>query len=108
MKDDNIIRLVVGILLTQVTVKILKRLIMEPRPQGGGTYGMPSSRAGVITFIIIYLIMNNNLKQRTILIITIVGLLSVNTKLILKEHSLPQILVGSVIGFIISIFVTNV
>ena len=54
MKDHNAILLISGILFSQVLAKILKKIIKQSRPIKSKTYGLPSSRATIISFIIFY------------------------------------------------------
>lgn len=104
MEDKNIIKLGIGILIVQLLVKIIKKIVRQPRPNGSTlkTYGMPSSRTAIVFFVITYLILS--LKNKTVSKITIllsVGLLSAFVKWIMKEHSFVQLFVGTFIGILI-------
>ena len=69
MKDNNVIFLMSGILFSQIIAKLLKKLIKQSRPTLSKTYGMPSSRATIISFIVFYLIFTNKFKTKTRLIL---------------------------------------
>ena len=102
MDDKNIIKLGLGIIIVQAIVKLLKKIIRQPRPNGSTlkTYGMPSSRTAIVFFVVTYLIFS--LKRKTtnkIIILLSVGLLSAFLKFIMKEHSFIQLLIGGIIGF---------
>ena len=101
MDDKDIIKLGLGIVIVQAIVKLLKKIIKQPRPFGSSlkTYGMPSSRTAIVFFVVTYLIFS--LKRKTtnkIIILLSVGLLSAFLKWIMKEHSFVQLLIGSLIG----------
>ena len=102
MKDHNVILLISGILFSQVLAKILKKIIKQSRPIKSKTYGMPSSRSTIISFIIFYLIFVNKFTTTTKFIIILIGLVSLSMKFIIKEHSLIQLFSGIVLGFIIA------
>ena len=102
MKDYQVIVLISGILFSQIFVKILKEIIKQNRPIKSKTYGMPSSRSTVISFIVFYLIFVNKFKLSTKFIIIILVLLSLSIKYIIKEHSIYQLIVGVILGIIIS------
>ena len=102
MKDYQVIILISGILFSQIFVKILKEIIKQNRPIKSKTYGMPSSRSTVISFIVFYLIFVNKFKLSTKFIIIILVLLSLSIKYIIKEHSIYQLIVGGILGIIIA------
>ena len=98
MKDYQIIVLISGILFSHILAKILKNIINQSRPIKSKTYGMPSSRSTVVSFIVFYLILTNNFKLSTKFIIIILGLLSLSMKYIIKELSIYQLIVGGILG----------
>lgn len=102
MNDINSIKLIGGILITQIIVKILKKYFKIQRPIKTKTYGFPSSRAAVITFIVSFIILTNKLQQKTKIIIISIAAISIILKMFLKEHYFDQLFVGSIIGFIIA------
>ena len=102
MKDYQVIVLISGIFLSQILAKTLKKIIKQSRPIKSKTYGMPSSRSTVVSFIVFYLILTNKFKLSTKFIIIILGLLSLSMKYIIKEHSIYQLIVGVILGIIIS------
>lgn len=104
MKDYQVIVLISGILFSQIFVKILKEIIKQNRPIKSKTYGMPSSRSTVISFIVFYLIFVNKFKLSTKFIIIILVLLSLSIKYIIKEHSIYQLIVGGLLGTTIAYF----
>jgi membrane-associated phospholipid phosphatase len=102
MKDYQVIILISGILFSQIIAKTLKKIIKQSRPIKSKTYGMPSSRSTVVSFIVFYLILTNKFKLSTKFIIIILGLLSLSMKYIIKEHSIYQLIVGGILGIIIA------
>ena len=102
MKENNVILLMSGILFSQIIAKLLKKFIKQTRPTLSKTYGMPSSRATIISFIVFYLIFTNKFKTNTKLIIIIIGLISLFMKYFIKEHSLIQLLCGIILGLLIA------
>lgn len=98
MKDYQVIILIFGIFLSQILAKTLKKIIKQSRPIKSKTYGMPSSRSTVVSFIVFYLILTNKFKLSTKFIIIILGLLSLSMKYIIKEHSIYQLIVGGLLG----------
>lgn len=108
MKDKNAIILISGILTIQIIVKILKKIFKINRPVKSKTYGFPSSRAAVISFIIMYLIFKNKFKDKTKKIIIFLGILSLLLKIYLKEHDVYQIIGGVIIGIIFSYLLSKV
>ena len=108
MKNYEFILLFTGILLCLITAKILKKIIKQNRPIKSKTYGMPSSRSIVLTFIVFYLIFTNNFSIKAKYIVFVLLFLSLIMKYLLKEHSLNQLLVGSILGFIISFLFSKI
>ena len=53
MNDKEILVFFSSILFLNIFVKLLKNLIKQDRPIKSNTYGMPSSKSTIITFIII-------------------------------------------------------
>ena len=58
MNDFELQKFILGITLNIIIVKILKRFLRMPRPimRKNSTFGMPSTRAATLTFIIVYLL----------------------------------------------------
>ena len=102
MKENQIILLLGGILFSQIISKILKKFIKQSRPIKTKTYGMPSSRATILSFIVFYLILTNKLSNKSNFIIILIGLISLLMKYYLKEHSLSQLIFGIILGSIIA------
>jgi len=101
MNDKDAIKLLVGIFLSFVIAKVLKRIIKQGRPIKGKTYGMPSSRATLMTFIVVFLL-SYNFKDKTKFIIIVLGLLTLLMKYYLKEHTFNQLLAGFILGLLIA------
>ena len=95
-----------GILTTQVVGKTIKNILKYPRPINSGTYGMPSNRAAVMTFITLFLISNSKISKNTQYTILAISSLSIFMKLLLKEHSAGQLFWGIILGAIIAQLVT--
>ena len=96
--DKEALKFFGGLVSLQFIVKIGKQLIKEDRPIKTLTYGMPSTRAAFMCFIVTYLIITNKLKRATILLLVGGLLISIYAKLHMKEHTLCQLLIGSIIG----------
>ena len=96
--DKEVLKFFGGLVSLQFIVKLGKQLIKEDRPIKTLTYGMPSTRAAFVCFIVTYLIITNQLKRGTILLLIGGLLISLYAKFHMKEHSLCQIVIGSIIG----------
>tara|TARA_Y100000389_G_scaffold53241_1_gene49106 strand:- start:3280 stop:3609 length:330 start_codon:yes stop_codon:yes gene_type:complete len=107
MDDKIVIKLFIGILISYILVKYLKSIIKENRPIVGKSYGMPSSRSTVMAFILFFLLMNYDFKPNTKIILVILTLLTLSIKYYLKQHSLKQLVVGFILGIIISYIVNK-
>ena len=86
-------------------VKFLKKLFKESRPIKSNTYGLPSTKAATLVFIATYLILTNKLKDSTVVILLTTLLLPLFMKYYSKEHSLKQLVVGSIIGLSVAYIV---
>jgi membrane-associated phospholipid phosphatase len=110
MNNNQIVVFFSSILFLNILVKLLKNLIKESRPISTKTFGMPSSKSTIITFMLIYLISIHNYTNQTLIIIFVLSILIIYIKHLYKEHSFLQLLVGVIIGFIfakIIIYLTN-
>tara|TARA_R110002074_G_scaffold350244_6_gene521254 strand:- start:1417 stop:1749 length:333 start_codon:yes stop_codon:yes gene_type:complete len=110
MNNNQIVVFFSSILFLNILVKLLKNLIKESRPISTKTFGMPSSKSTIITFMLIYLISIHNYTNQTLIIIFVISILIIYIKHLYKEHSFLQLLVGVIIGFIfakIIIYLTN-
>ena len=85
-------------------VKFLKKLFKESRPIKSNTYGLPSTKAATLVFIATYLILTNKLTDSTVILLTTL-LLPLFMKYYSKEHSLKQLVVGSIIGLSVAYIV---
>ena len=111
MKNVDIIIFLFGILWVQVVVKILKRVIKQKRPsqKGKTDYGMPSTRAATVTFMVTYLLLIcDNLSNITKIFALIFVFLSCFMKYYLKEHTLEQITIGGLIGVIAGVMLNKI
>jgi len=107
MEDIVAIKLLGGITFTFFIVKILKKIIKQNRPIKSKTYGMPSSRSSLVAFIITFLLLNYNYKNKTKYLLSFFGLISIYMKYYLKEHSFKQLLVGIILGIILGYIVNK-
>lgn len=105
MKDKNIIIFYGGLILLQYIVKFLKKTIKQDRPIKKKTYGMPSTKSATLFYIMTYLMIMNNLQQKTRVILFIFCIIGILYKLVYKEHSYGQIVIGGFIGIIYGYFV---
>ena len=96
--DKEVLKFFGGLVSLQFIVKLGKQLIKEDRPIKSLTYGMPSTRAAFMCFIVSYLILTNKLRRETITILIGALIISLYAKFHMKEHSLRQIIIGSCIG----------
>ena len=96
--DKEVLKFFGGLVSLQFIVKIVKQLIKEDRPIKTNTYGMPSTRAAFMCFIVSYLILTNKLKRETIGLLVCGLLISLYAKFHMEEHSMRQIVVGACIG----------
>ena len=96
--DKEVLKFFGGLVSLQFIVKLGKQLIKEDRPIKSLTYGMPSTRAAFMCFIVSYLILTNKLRRETIAILIGALIISLYAKFHMKEHSLRQIVIGSCIG----------
>jgi hypothetical protein len=101
MNDKEILVFFSSILFLNIFVKLLKKLIKQDRPIKSNTYGMPSSKSTIITFIITFLLNIHNYKFSTNLIIICLGITTIFIKYIYQEHSLFQLCIGSFIGLLV-------
>tara|TARA_B100001093_G_C26189335_1_gene743275 strand:- start:196 stop:543 length:348 start_codon:yes stop_codon:yes gene_type:complete len=105
MNDLQISKLGIGIITTIVVVKILKNFFKLSRPDiSKKGYGFPSTRSAVLGFIITYLIFTNKLSNKTKILLTLVFLSGCFLKYYMEEHSIEQLIVGSIIGIFIAWF----
>ena len=110
MNDEQIIIFFSSILFLNIFVKLLKNLIKQNRPIKTNTFGMPSSKSTIATFMLIYLISIHNYNKKTILIIIIIIGMIIFIKHLYKEHTFLQLIVGAIIGMIfakIIVYLTN-
>ena len=100
MKDSEIQTFAIGLGSIFLLVKILKRYFKIPRPimHKGSTFGMPSTRASTIFFIVTFFMLCNTMSVTTILMLVAVALIACSIKYIMKEHSLYQLFVGAILG----------
>ena len=102
MNDVEAIKLLSGILLSYLVAKILKKVIRQNRPIKGKTYGMPSSRSTVMSFIILFLVMKYKFTIKTKIFLIIIGIVTLSMKYYLREHSISQLLFGLILGSLIA------
>ena len=100
MNDREAVLLAGGILFVQLLVKVLKKILRQPRPTSTlQTYGMPSSRAAIVFFIIVYMMLKvTNIERITVIILLIVGVASCASKYLMREHTMKQLVAGSIVG----------
>jgi len=109
MNDKEGTVLTVGFFIVIVIVKIMKRYLRHPRPSTGlqKTFGMPSTRAATIFFVITYLMLIiKRIQHKTILIMLVIAFTACVMKYVMREHTILQLVVGAIIG-IIGGFIAN-
>jgi len=102
MKDKNALIFFGGLVSLQYIVKFLKTIIKEDRPIKGKIYGMPSTKLATLFYTLGYLIGTNDFKKKTIYLMILITLFGLLYKLYYKEHSLKQVVIGSIVGLIYS------
>ena len=98
--DKYVLKLFLGLIFLQILVKFLKKLFKESRPIKTNTYGLPSTKAATLVFIATYFILTNKLRGSTVVIILTVLFLPLFMKYYSKEHSLKQLFIGGLVGFL--------
>jgi acid phosphatase family membrane protein YuiD len=93
-----VLKLLVGIVSLQLLIKYLKSYIKEERPVKSKTYGMPSSKAATLGFIVTYMLLNHVLKLSTQLLVLLSFIVGLYMKYHLNEHTPKQLIVGGMIG----------
>jgi len=108
MNDLQASKCGIGILLTIILIKFLKNYFKISRPDKTlKGYGFPSTRGGVLFFIISYLIFNNKLSTKTKLLLFVIGIFLCFLKYYFNEHSIQQLLIGALIGIFISFIISK-
>ena len=104
MKEFDIQKFAIGLGLIFLMVKILKRYLKIHRPimLKNSTFGMPSTRAATIFFIVVFLILSNNVSIVTILLLLAVALVACGIKYVMKEHSFNQLFIGAILGIVVA------
>ena len=74
----------------------------------GQTWGMPSSRAACLFFILTYLLIVDDLTRTTKYVLLGCVILGCTMKYVLKEHSMIQLIVGALIGVLIAKTMTGI
>jgi len=97
-RNVAMVSMVSGSLLNAALSKVLKRLIAQERPgEGPGDMGMPSSHAMSLGFLGTYTCLALNRYDVTIGVL-LYALLSLVYRIDRKLHTIPQIVVGAVVG----------
>ena len=92
---------IIGLIAVQLFIKFLKKVIKQRRPDGATSkdYGMPSRRAGISLYTVCYLLLFVKKISWLSVIISIIFVIgNFGSKFIPHEHSIPQLLVGGIIG----------
>jgi acid phosphatase family membrane protein YuiD len=105
--DKYVLKLFLGLIFLQIFVKFLKKLFKESRPIKSNTYGLPSTKAATLVFIATYLILTNKLNSSTVLILLVALILPLFMKYYSREHSMKQIVVGSIIGLSVAYIIVK-
>lgn len=102
--------IVIGVFLCILIVKLLKRSLKQPRPEIGSTYGMPSTRATLLYFVLIFCVLSagDSMSSCTIGLLCMVTFVSCISKYILREHSIPQLLAGAGLGCLMGLGIFQV
>lgn len=103
----NEIQFMLGILASVLSSMTLKDIIKEPRPNPTDSYGMPSTRATVVTFIVLYLLKNKKLTKKERGLIIAVGGVLIYMKYHSRRHSIAQLIAGGSLGALIMATITS-
>ena len=103
----NELQFMIGILASVLSSMTLKEIIKEPRPIPSESYGMPSTRATVVTFIVMYLLKNKNLTKKEQGLIIAIGGILVYMKYHFRRHSIKQLIAGGALGALIVAAITS-
>ena len=107
MNNKQIQTFMIGLAMVIVIVKILKKLLRMPRPimNAKNTFGMPSTRAASLSFIFLFIVLNSKkVTKKTTIISILVILFCCSLKYFMKEHSILQLCMGSLVGLSIAYF----
>ena len=110
MNNKQIQTFMIGLAMVIVIVKILKKVIRMHRPimNAKKTFGMPSTRAASLSFIMLFIILNNQrISKKTLTISILVILFCCSLKYFMKEHSILQLCMGSLVGLSIAYYLTK-
>lgn len=103
--DNTIIRFCLGLVALAVSVKYLKNIIKQRRPNGKDG-GMPSARAALVAYSAISLFLTHkNLHTTTKLTVAATSLALLAIKFIVKEHSIAQLGGGASLGAISALII---
>jgi hypothetical protein len=106
MNDHYVLTLFIGLISLQLLTKIIKSSIKQERPIQGKTYGMPSTKAASLSFIVTYFFLTIQLQPSSKIILVAGLVLGVASKYYVKEHTVEQLAVGTAIGWMYAHLVT--
>lgn len=91
---------IVGSILNAMLSKILKVIFKQPRPPPNlsADYGMPSSHSQVLFYFLSVILMKKGFGGTLPIILTAYTLAATTWRVYVRQHSLPQVLAGAVIG----------
>ncbi len=110
MNNKQLQKFILGLAFVIISVKILKRILRKPRPvmNERDTFGMPSTRAASLFYILFFIILNTSgITKKTITILIVTILFCCSIKFFMKEHTLSQLSVGAILGTTIAYVNTN-
>ena len=106
MTEEEAIGIMQGIILLIIIVKMLKYILKQKRPNGA-MYGMPSTRAAVLSFTASYILLMTKMTKSGVNIIISLALFGMYLKYATNEHSFVQLLAGSILGILYATFIHN-
>ena len=96
--DTIIIRFCIGLVALAVSVKFLKNVLKQRRPNGERG-GMPSARAALVAYAAATLLLTHeNLRATTKATVAATSLALLSIKYVVKEHSVAQLTAGASLG----------
>ena len=106
---DNIVKFTLLILFNSIINMVTKNILKQPRPTQNSfsfdTYGMPSGHAQAVWFMVFYNLNKSTNKQNTLLIT--LAFISCAQRVYTNNHTLEQVLVGSLVGSILGLLASK-
>jgi membrane-associated phospholipid phosphatase len=106
---------IIGINVNSFINRFLKPLLKDKRPndpikflnsehfiKNSNAYGMPSGHSQSVFFSIVYLFLSINQIFPWVLVAVIIGILTIFERWYFHNHTIPQLIVGAILGCLIA------